>query len=237
MPCSLILRHIYYARMDGVTPVMSSKAPSRAYVVSLLHMAGPPTAHKNNNYPLCTALPVSQRTKLRPLSSVVLSPRRARNYDPIPEMDDIPDSTLRTPVASVSSTASSDTHSTTSSTVVFNREIDLRDGGSCVVCYHGVPGTLDYCHIVPHSAHPDLWEDLKRQGYIPRSAWNHGREPQNVISLCKSHHAAFATWQFYVRFVREVCLTSPMINSNETIVDWKSTAARGIRLRQLPRLS
>ncbi|KAA8894073.1 hypothetical protein FN846DRAFT_1001759 [Sphaerosporella brunnea] len=87
-----------------------------------------------------------------------------------------------------------------SGTHAFTTGIRDRDGDRCVICNHGVPGTVDNSHIVPRSD-PQSWKQLKDQGWIAAITKSVVHEPRNGIRLCKNCHYGFDKYRFCIRFI------------------------------------
>ncbi|KAA8892814.1 hypothetical protein FN846DRAFT_981744 [Sphaerosporella brunnea] len=117
------------------------------------------------------------------------------NEDPLPAIHYSP---LRGPFADYP--AASVAFSEQSGTEAFDTEIEDRDGQRCVICNHGVPGTVDNAHIVPRWD-PDRWQELKRHGWIPAGAKSVVHEARNGMRLCQNCHHGFDHHHFCIRFI------------------------------------
>jgi hypothetical protein len=113
--------------------------------------------------------------------------------------------------------------STGSEINAFNYGLNRRDGDRCVICLQGIKGAVDHCHIVPKSEDPGIWEDLKSARWIPDRAKTHLYEPRNGITMCKTHHAGFERWEFFVRFVAKVGIRRRCSNSYRWDADCNSS--------------
>ncbi|KAF9507573.1 hypothetical protein BS47DRAFT_1488788 [Hydnum rufescens UP504] len=88
-----------------------------------------------------------------------------------------------------------------SATEAFVTKIDQRDSCGCIVCGNNLPGTIDYARIIP-KVEKNTWEDMRTRQFIPAAARSVKDEARNGILLCKTHHAAFDVFHFYVRWGR-----------------------------------
>jgi hypothetical protein len=105
----------------------------------------------------------------------------------------------------------------------FNYGLHRRDRERCVICLHGITGVVHHCHIVPNSEDPGIWEDLKAACWIPDRSKSHLHEPRNGITMCKTHHAGFERWEFFVRFVAKVGIRRGCSNFHRLDADCHSS--------------
>ena len=53
---------------------------------------------------------------------------------------------------------------------------------------------------------------MRAQQYVPAHAKSAVHESRNGILLCKTHHSGFDNYMFYIRWIKEVSLSSRKIH-------------------------
>ncbi|KIM74763.1 hypothetical protein PILCRDRAFT_14201 [Piloderma croceum F 1598] len=95
-----------------------------------------------------------------------------------------------------------------STTTAFYAGLEQRDQFlgecRCVICGYYGSGSLEHCHIIMESE-SDTWNDLKDRRWIPGQAKAAPRhEPRNGMLMCKTHHAQFDSYAFFIRFFPDI---------------------------------
>ncbi|KAH9915442.1 uncharacterized protein BXZ73DRAFT_54282 [Epithele typhae] len=90
-----------------------------------------------------------------------------------------------------------------SNTTAFDTGLDIRDIflgiQRCVVC--GSRMALHHAHIIP-KVESDTWAELDEHEWLPENAKiSVKHEQRNGLMLCATHHIAFDSHQFFIRFV------------------------------------